>query len=93
MFIYRDKIENSVSPDSFGPYIEAIKLVLAASSFKIEASIYSANALYYNFGKYDKPFENETQYNEVSDLHDENFEILKTLGTSRSWELKSRPAM
>lgn len=66
-----------------------MELVLAASSFKIEASIYSANNVFYNFGLHVKPFENETQYAEAFELHDENYEIMVKLEDSYKWEIRS----
>lgn len=66
----------SLSRDSFSAYIDVLKLVLSASSFKIERIFYWANYLFYVFAKYSKPFENKAQIDEAVELHDKIYEII-----------------
>lgn len=79
MCIYRKKIKDSKSSDSYAQYIDALKLVLSASSLKIKESCYSANSLFYTFAAYEKPFENETQFIEAFELHDALYETVVKL--------------
>lgn len=77
LFISRHKKDNSYSSDSFGPYIDVLKLELTTvSSFNISYLFFSTNYLFYEIARHDKPFENETQFFEAVDLHDKLYEYV-----------------
>lgn len=77
---------HSFSEDSFGAYIDVLKLLLSASSLQLGRHFFLANSLLYRFAQKVKPFEIETQFIEAVELHDELYElVLKTEGLDREY--------
>lgn len=86
LYIYRKKIELSISSESFDPYIDVLKLLLSASAFDISSSFRVASFLFYKFAQYTKPYENATKFTEAADLHDELYEIVSKIKVEYSDE-------